>query len=182
MQHFVFFISLLLVLVLTTILGIEQLSRSRRHTGTFHKQKLRGVLLIVGCLGLAGIGWFAVTAFRNLVMLGYVDSAIGSIRAVVAGETKFAEAHPELGYTCKLSALPADELIAELVENQRKNGYKLEITGCQATAGKGPNVTYQVTLRPLRAGMPAFCSNESGILKLDSDGSVQKCLEGGLPL
>jgi hypothetical protein len=110
-------------------------------------------------------------------MLGDVDSAIGRVRVISAAEIQFAKAHPELGYTCTLSQLPRGEEIARLLANNRiDNGYAFEIIGCQAAVPEKPNATYYVTARPLHTGQPAFCSDQSGILSSDEEGSVEKCL------
>jgi hypothetical protein len=110
-------------------------------------------------------------------MLGFVDSAIGRVRAIYAAETQFAKAHPDLGYTCTLSQLPRSEEITRLLaKNRIDNGYAFEIIGCQALLPEKPNAMYSVTARPLHMGQPAFCSNQSGILWSDEAGSVEKCL------
>ena len=113
-------------------------------------------------------------------MLGYVDSAIGRVRAITHAEGQFAKAHPDLGYTCELSGLPPSEEISRLLAKGRiDNGYMFEITGCQA--GHKPNPTYAVTARPLHVGLSAYCSNQSEILWSDDDGSVEKCLANRKP-
>jgi hypothetical protein len=110
-------------------------------------------------------------------MLGFVDSAINRVRVISAAETQFAKAHPELGYTCTLSQLPQSEQIMRLLaQNRIDNGYAFEITGCQAAVPEKPNATYYVTARPLHTEQPAFCSDQSGILMSDEEGSVEKCI------
>lgn len=116
-------------------------------------------------------------------MLGYVDSAIGTLRALGAAETKFADAHPDVGFTCTLSQLEMDPLVAQLVKSRERNGYEFEIGGCRVEEdGKGPNPIYHVTARPLHKEQPAFCADESRVLKQDEGGSIAKCVEMGLPL
>jgi hypothetical protein len=150
----------------------------KSNSGTRHWPTAMIVLIIVG---LVVLGWIAIYYFRGSLMLGYVDSAIGSMRAIVAAEGRFAEAHPGLGYTCALSELPPDRLIGRLVNSGNRNGYAFEISGCQV-GGKDPNKRFQVTARPLHKQMPAFCSDQSGILRSDESGSPAKCLESGVPL
>jgi hypothetical protein len=46
-------------------------------------------------------------------------------------------------------------------------------------------VKYQVVAYPLRVnqtGTRAFCSDESGVVKLDSGGSARACVENGVIL
>jgi hypothetical protein len=145
-------------------------------------KKRKRVVFIIGCLGLSALAWIAFRTVRGFTMFGYVDSALFRVRVVDAAETKFAKAHPEVGYTCTLSQLPDDyELMERLTKDGRENGYSFEIVGCQAADSKKPNSTYQVTARPLHSGLPAFCSDPSGV-RSDDTGSVEKCLANGSPL
>jgi hypothetical protein len=136
------------------------------------------VRTVIFGLGAIVVGWFVVSYFVRLRALGYVDSAIGTMRTLVADENKFAEAHPSWGYTCELADITTDQTIA----SGRKNEYVFEISGCRAKAGSGPNASYQMTARPLRPEMPAFCSDQSGVLKADYDGSAVNCVKSGQPL
>ena len=79
---------------------------------------------IVALAFLVAVGGIFLSRFKGL---GYVDSAIGSIRSLVAAETKYAQAHPQIGYTCVLAALPSDDLTAELVRTGERNGYAFRI-------------------------------------------------------
>jgi hypothetical protein len=148
------------------------------------RRELQIAMFAVVCLGLIAV-WWITTKLRAAQALGYVDSAIITVRAIVAGEAEFAAAHPDVGYTCTLSQVTArsspwaDELIAGSVKAARRNGYVFEISGCQATDGKKPNLTYYVIARPLRRDPPVFCSDQSGILKFDDTGSITKCLQNG---
>jgi len=137
------------------------------------------LLVVLGCLTLVVVGWIFLS---RSMRLGNVDSAIGSMRTLVAAETKYAQAHPEVGYTCSVSELPSDEFrIVEQLRNGTRNGYAFQIGGCQVAYAKRPNAKYQFTARPLLKGMPAYCTDQSGIVKYDESGSVQKCLESGVP-
>ncbi|HTQ61832.1 MAG TPA: hypothetical protein VMI32_16535 [Candidatus Solibacter sp.] len=136
--------------------------------------------VVLGSLILIVAGWIFLSRFMRL---GYVDSAIGSMRTLVAAETKYTQAHPEVGYTCSLSALPSDEFkIVEQLRNGTRNGYTFQIGGCQVADAKRPNAKYELMARPLLKGMPAYCSDQSGIVKYDESGSIEKCLESGIPL
>jgi Na+-transporting NADH:ubiquinone oxidoreductase subunit NqrB len=144
--------------------------------------KGRKFLLVIFALALSGLAWKAVRTLQGLMMLGYVDSAIVRVRAVVAAEANFVKAHPELGYTCTLSQLPQDGLIARLAKGGIDNGYAFEIVGCEPPNHQSPNSIYHVTARPLHSGLPAFCSDPSGVVRTDDTGSVEKCLITGVAL
>jgi len=145
------------------------------------KKRFQPVVIVVGGLALIVISWALTTFLRDALALGRVDSALVSVRALVAAEAKFAQTHPDLGYTCGLSQLPVEDWMKGLTKDGSKNGYAFTISGCRPANGKGPNVSYYVTARPLRSDMPAFCSDQSGIVKSDEGGSVESCLHSGVP-
>jgi hypothetical protein len=110
--------------------------------------------------------------------------ANSSLRAIIAAETRFHAAHAERGYTCSLSELGklgADEspesrgrpVDGELASGM-KNGYIFAITGCDG-------LHYKVAAEPATsaAGQHAFCTDESGDIKLSSDGKATTCLSRG---
>ena len=131
-----------------------------------------------GSLAFIVSGWIFLSRAKQL---GYVDSAIGSVRTLVAAEKKYAETHPDVGYTCSISSLPSDEFkMVEQLRNGTRDGYAFEIGGCQVAASARSNAKYQLTARPLFKGMPAFCSDQSGVVKYDENGSGPKCLESGV--
>jgi hypothetical protein len=141
------------------------------------RSKARTLSLILVAAAVAVFGYFAFRTMRGMMMLGYVDSAIGRVRVVYAAEAQFAKEHPELGYTCAFSKLaPSEEITRIMAKNRIDNGYAFEIIGCQVEGSKKPNSTYYVTARPLLTGQPAFCSDQSGILMSDAGGSVEKCI------
>jgi hypothetical protein len=157
------------------IFGHARLTKIRRDADRSNQKGLPRAILLLGYLGLAV---FVTTYLQGLLRLGYVDSAIGSMRTLVAAEEGFAKAHPNLGYTCMISELPPDPVIASPAKNGQRNGYSFEITGC----GERPDPGYTLTARPLHKGLPAFCTNQLGVVRSDENGSVEKCLKSGAPL
>ena len=129
------------------------------------------------------VGYVVFRTMRGLVMLGYVDSAIARMRVLNTAEAQFAKEHLALGYTCELSELPeTGEISRLLAKNNIDNGYAFEITGCHGSDSQKPNFGYYTTAQPLHSGQPAFCSDQSGVVKADYSGSVEKCLSNGVPL
>ena len=146
------------------------------------KSRASRVSLVVVTVVLIVVGYFGFRWLRGSMMLGYVDSAIGRMRALNDAEARFAPAHPSVGYTCALSQLPrSGEVQRLLTANGIDNGYAFEIAGCRASDGT-PNPAYYTSARPLHSGQPAFCSDQSGILRADYSGSVEKCRANGVPL
>jgi hypothetical protein len=137
------------------------------------------VVVVLVCMG----GFFAFRTFRGLMKFGYVDSAIGRIRVLNLAEAEFAKRHPELGYTCTFSQLPPTQEITRLLAaGGTDNGYAFEIFGCRVPSAEKPNSTYYITARPLHSAQPAFCSDQSGVLRADYGGSVERCRAKGVPL
>ena len=115
--------------------------------------------------------------------LGCVDSAIVTIRTIVADEKVFAQSHPEIGYTCDFSRLTTASspdwekiMIAKLAKTRQRNGYAFAISGCSQTE---PSPRFVVSARPLHKNMLAFCSDQTGILKHNDEGSVENCTTKG---
>ena len=144
------------------------------------KTRARTIAVAVVALVIL-VGYFASRMIWGLMMLGYADSAIVRMRALSAAEAQFAKMHPELGYACCFSQLP-DEIVTRMAKNQIVNGYVFDIVGCQALGAAKPNATYYITATPLHSGQPAYCSDQSGILRADYDGSIQRCRTSGVPL
>jgi hypothetical protein len=107
-----------------------------------------------------------------------------SLRAIIASETKFHAEHSERGYTCSLTELThvsADEspenrgmAVSEELASGKKDGYLFALTGCDA-------LHYKVVAEPASAaaGQHAFCADESGEIKVSSDGKATTCLSRG---
>jgi hypothetical protein len=164
---------------------MESETASVKHWGGDHSmaRKRLNALMVVTAAVLSVLGYFAFRWVRGLMMLGFVDSAIGRVHVISAAEAQFAKTHPELGYTCSLSQLPrSDEITRLLAQNRIDNGYAFEIAGCQAAAPEKPSETYYVTARPLHRGLPAFCSDQSSVVMSDEGGSVEKCIAKRTPL
>jgi len=89
------------------------------------KKKLLKATVVLGSLALIVAALILVDRLKRL---GYVDSAIGSLRVLVNSEIKSAKTHPDIAYACTLSALPNDDLTAELIKNGRRNEYTFEVS------------------------------------------------------
>jgi hypothetical protein len=151
-----------------------------RHSAasTLHRNKRSNGALIAVLSGTLLIAWIVGTRIYDLMALGYVDSAIGTLRDIVSNESAFASAHPQQGYTCKLSELANDQVLTTLAKDAVRNGYTFQIDGCASTAK--PNRIFHATAAPIRKGMQVFCADESGILK--SGESTGDCLVRGVVL
>lgn len=113
-------------------------------------------------------------------------SAASRLRTITRLEKKFAEAHPEKGFTCELGLLrpaqneqnPVDYDAMRFLTIGSGAGYKFALGNCRTNA-EGVTVHYEATAVPVergRTGFHAFCADDSASLRYDAEGSVTKCL------
>ena len=146
-----------------------------------------GVLEIVGLiiLGIAATPSTNKAAMRKMMLMNNENSVVASVRSLNTAEIAYAQAHRDSGYTCSLSDLSGTWGISGDLASGRKNGYRYELRGCAAAKANGPATKYQLVAYPevaKKSGTPAFCSNESDVIKLARSGSAQECLRTGIDL
>ena len=176
--------------IVAIILGHLSLSEIRKSAGRLTGQGLAIAGLVLGYAGIVAIPLIlivAAIAIPNLLrakIAANESSAVSQVRALVVAEITYSAAHPEEGFTCSLKALRDGGLISTDLTNG-KYGYEYELSGCAPGTEGGANKSFQIEAYPLRinqTGVRAFCSDESGVMKVDSHGSSQGCLENGQPL
>jgi type IV pilus assembly protein PilA len=177
--------------ILAVIFGHLSLSEIRKSAGRLTGEGIAMAGLVLGYMGLAVIPFIliiAAIAIPNLLrarMAANESSAAGGVRTILVAEIAYTSAHPQAGYTCKLSDLESAGLNdARLLSGQR-SGYTFELLGCGADVEGGPNSKFRVLAYPVNpqtTGTRVFCSDESGILKMDASGSPPDCLEKGSAL
>jgi type IV pilus assembly protein PilA len=173
--------------IVAIVLGHLSLSQIRKSGGRLQGDGLAIAGLVLGYLGAVPVLLIiAAIAIPNLLrarMAANESAAVASVRTMIVAEAAYSRSHPQAGYTCSLSDL--DQVIDRELASGRKDGYVFELTGCSAGTEGGANVKYQVLAYPMtvnQTGMRAFCSDESAVIKKDSRGSAQSCLENGSPL
>jgi type IV pilus assembly protein PilA len=174
--------------ILAIIFGHLSLSEIRKSAGRIKGEGLAIAGLVLGYLGLVAIPFIlimAAIAIPNLLRARTAAneaSALSSVRTLVIAQTGYSSSHPDAGYTCALSDLAAAGLIDAGLATGRKNGYVFELLDCTASAESVANIKYRVVAYPLTrntTGTRAFCSDESGVIKTDANGSPQDCTESG---
>jgi type IV pilus assembly protein PilA len=177
--------------IVAIIFGHLSLSDIRKSAGRLTGEGIAIAGLVLGYVGIAAIPVIliiAAIAIPNLLrarMAANEASAVASVRTVVTAESAYAESHHDVGYTCSLPDLAEAQFIAGDLASGTQHGYKFELSGCSANAGGWANVKYHVVAYPVKAnntGVRAFCSDESGVVKTDAEGSPQDCLEKGTTL
>jgi type IV pilus assembly protein PilA len=174
--------------VLAIILGHLSLSEIGKSAGRIKGRGMAITGLVLGYLGISFIPLviIAAVAIPNLLrarIAANESSAVASVRTLNNAEDSYAIAHPGTGYTCSLSDLR--QLIDSNLVGGEKSGYIFEIDGCVADPAKGSIFKYQIAAHPEQTnqtGVRAFCTDESAVIRVDTGGSGQKCLEDGAVL
>ncbi len=150
------------------------------------------VLIIIGIAYRPGSRSPSTTAKKGTmgtrqkaVVMTNENSVVASVRSLNTAEIAYAQAHRDVGYTCSLSDLAGIWGISAGLVNGRKNGYRYELRSCTTAKANGPVAKYQLVAYPevaKKTGTPAFCSNESDVIKLARSGSALECLRTGIDL
>jgi hypothetical protein len=104
------------------------------------------------------------------------SAAVGGLRMINALESQYAGAYPEEGFACELPQRPYDPIAALLAGEW--SGYKFAIGGCTREAN-GVALRYHVTAvpsKPCSTGVRVFCTDQSGAMYYDLDGSPSRCI------
>jgi type IV pilus assembly protein PilA len=174
--------------IVAIVLGHISLSEIKKSSGRIKGEGLAIAGLVMGYLGIVAIPFFlivAAIAIPNLLrakIAANESSAIGSVRNVITAEISYQSTHTDAGFTCSLSDLAAAGLIDFGVASGQKTGYIFDLQNCGAEAEGGPISKFQLTATPFKfnqTGVRAFCSDESGVVRLEANGSAQDCLDHG---
>jgi len=182
--------------LVAVIFGHLSLSEIRRSAGRLTGRGLAVAGLVLGYLGVLEIVGLIVlgivatpatnkSAMQKMMVMNNENSVVASVRSLNTAEIAYAQAHRDSGYTCSLSDLSGTWGISGDLASGRKNGYRYELRGCAAAKANGPMVKYQLVAYPevaKKSGTPAFCSNESDVIRLARSGSAQECLRTGIDL
>jgi hypothetical protein len=144
-----------------------------------------GYLGVVVTLGLIGFGIYASRSERREAMRATNEnSVVSSVRTLNSAEIAYAQAHPKEGFTCSLSDLSTAWGIDPEVVRGKKNGFVFELESCAPAKKGGPIAKYRVVAyMPIRkAGAPAYCSDDSDVIRVARNGLAVDCLKSGVDL
>ncbi len=187
------------------IFGHISLSDIRKSSGKLVGRGLAIAGLVLGYLGVAAfttlmiIGAYsarqaekALTAAKaaarskgvTRAVITNQPSAVSAIRALNTAEIAHLQAHPAQGYTCSLDELAKSWGIRGDLDQVKKADYSIALQGCSPSKADGKVTKYQVVAYPKagKAKLPAFCSNQSDVIKVDWNGSPEGCLSKGADL
>jgi hypothetical protein len=187
--------------IVAVIFGYIALSEIRKSPGRLKGRGLAITGIVLGYLGVAcivgffGLGFYEVRKteqeFNEQKNAGIVlpetnrNSVVSSIRSLNMAEIAYSQAHRDAGYTCSLPDLSGVWGICDELATGRKSGYIFKLTNCSAAKPGGPVATYHLlaySAEAGRAGTPAYCSDQSDVIRVLKDGSPQDCFKTGVEL
>lgn len=117
------------------------------------------------------------------------DQAVDSLRTINNAQRSYARAYPDVGYACDLAkfgvphdGIPTSEhagMLEESLIKGERNGYSY-IVFCGDLSK--PQKTYRTAAVPAQKGLPAYCSDESGVIRSAKDGKPGTCFTSGTPV
>lgn len=193
--------------ICAVIFGHLALWEIRRNPGRLKGRGLAVAGIVMGYLGVAftvgviGLGIYGIRKQQKaygahteqkrmkdrraaVFSLGNENSAVAALRALNAAEIAYSQAHHAAGYTCSLSDLSGAWGISRQLATGKKNGYIFHLQRCSALKANGPIVKYQVVAYPVPGnnGGPAYCSDQSDVIRVARNGSGNECLTSGVDL
>ena len=172
--------------IIAVVLGHLSLSEIRQSAGRLggHGRALAGAILGYIGLSLPVLLIFAAIAVPNVLRAHNAAneaSAVIDIRIINTAEVTYQAASDKREYTCDLSALRTFGIEdSQLLAGHRRD-YDFVLQNCLAATATSP-ARYQIVAYPTapnHSGMRAFCSDESGVIKSDPNGSGAACLSKG---
>jgi type IV pilus assembly protein PilA len=184
--------------IVAIILGHISRSEIRQSNGRLQGDGMALGGLILGYMGIAFIPLILIVAaivIPNVLrarIAANESSAFRAVRRITTAEVTYYLANPGVGYTCTLSDLVGNErissvakarLIDDILASGTKYGYQFVLQNCvRPEKGEG---SYQVVAYPVtrdQTGVKAFCSDETGAVRFDTNGSPEECLAHGEPM
>ena len=117
-------------------------------------------------------------------MAKYESAAVGNLQKINTLENLYASTHPDKGFACQLPLLrptsKADDAYDPTVAllGGTWSGYRFAVAAC-VLGENGIATQYEITATPVMpysTGVRAFCTDQSGKLFYDQEGSGSKCL------
>jgi len=181
--------------VVAVVFGHMALSEIRKNPGRW-----KGKGLAITGLALGYVGVVLLAGFIGLVLYGVQKSArqitrsvqdtnrrsmVASMRSVNMAEIAYEQAHHDKGYTCSIPELAQHWGVRADLAALGRNGYTFELKNCQPSKPGGPIAKYQLIAHPAERASsqaPAYCSDESDVIRVLRNGSPEDCFEVGAEL
>jgi hypothetical protein len=134
---------------------------------------------------------FAAVLLAGLIALAIVripvrgwrqneSAAIGALRAISDLQNRYALTHQGEGFACELnvlSSLDGSDRVGQILSGTW-SGYKFRLTSCTA-GSNGAVIKYALLAEPTKPhinGVKTFCTDQSGEIFFEAEGSAEKCL------
>jgi len=117
-------------------------------------------------------------------------AVIAAIRTILAAETTYSSTYRSIGFTCTLSDLDGfggaernehqAMLIRSGLASGKRYGYVFTLSGCAGV----PAASFHLSATPYGESYPrpAFCADQSGIIRSAADGNPTTCEATGIPV
>lgn len=185
--------------ICAVIFGYLALWDIRKSPGRLTGRGLAISGILLGYLGLAltigfiGFGIYSVrTEERRMKersasfsLVRGENTAVAGLRTLNTAEIAYSQAHRDRGYTCSLSELSGAWGISAELARGRKNGYVFQLRHCLPDKADGPIVKYEIVAYPEgpgNSGGPAYCSDQSDVIRTAKNGSGNDCVSSGINL
>jgi hypothetical protein len=177
--------------VVAIIFGYIALSEIRKSPGRLKGRGLAITGIVLGCagvlliVGFVGLGIYSVRKAEREIQKGGSTgegSVVASMRTLNMAEIAYGQAHHDLGYTCSLSELSGVWQLSSDLVGGRKHGYQFKLKNCTPKKNGGPIAKYQLlaySADPVNAKAPAYCTDESDIIRVARSGPAQDCFSSG---
>lgn len=178
--------------VSAVIFGFLALSDIRKSPGRLKGRAPAIAGIVLGFLGLAftvfviSVGIYQVRQEEKRARnLNTGNSTVSTVRTLNTAEIAYSASHNNVGYTCSFSDLSGAWGISGELVHGRKNGYIFELRDCTAAKNDGPIVKYRLVAypaSPAKPGSPAYCSDQTDVIRTARNGSAEDCLKSGVEL
>jgi hypothetical protein len=178
--------------IIAVLFGYIALSEIRKSPGRLKGRGLAITGIVLGYVGVAFIGGLVglgIYEFRkaqkeinNAAFATSEGSVVSSMRTLNTAEIAYGQAHRKVGYTCSLTDLARVWGISKDLAGGKKSGYQFELRNCVPAKPGGPIAKYQLlaySADPAQAGAPAYCTDESDVIRVVRNGSPQDCFKRG---
>jgi hypothetical protein len=131
-----------------------------------------------------------ITVPRPVAATTNDPAVIAAMRTILAAEVTYSNTYHAVGFTCTLSDLDGfggaerNEHQAMLIHSGlasgKRYGYVFALSGCAGA----PATSFHLTATPYGEGSPrpAFCADQSGMVRLATDGNPTTCEATGTPV
>lgn len=141
---------------------------------------------------VVSIAWISLPTLDGPGRRQFANEAtsVAKLRTINQLQTLYSATHRNEGFTCDLSRLKSGGAKDsrydpdEFLVSGTQSGYKFVVVNCHADP-TGAAAHYQIAAVPIelgKSGSRAFCTDDSGLLWYDKDGSATNCLAFRHPL